>query len=160
MANLRLPPELLLLVVKQVDYGERFSAAQNSPRNAILVNREWAEAGSYILWKSPPVTELAAVSPDRRHYYANKISELFFEGEEEAKHHETFKDLSLPRLKIVHIARVKLKKHEQLYLTQYMQPQLMEFHFWGGRICENALMTLASNCPTLEELNLEDPIGI
>ncbi|KAI4754458.1 hypothetical protein E4T52_13406 [Aureobasidium sp. EXF-3400] len=124
----------------------------------MLVNREWAEAGSYILWKCPPVTALAAVSPDRRQYYANKISELFFEGEDDSKHHATFKDLSFPRLKIVHVARVKLEKHEQLYLTQYMQPQLMEFHFWGGGICENALTTLASNCPTLEELNLEDPI--
>ncbi|KAG9581170.1 hypothetical protein KCU77_g11144, partial [Aureobasidium melanogenum] len=138
MARLQLPPELLLLVMKQVDYGESFGAAQNSLRNAILVNREWAEAGSYC--------------------YANKISQLFFEGEEDAKHHVTFKDLSFPHLKIVHIATVKLKKHEQLYFTQYMQPQLIEFHFWGGGVCENALTTLASNCPTLEELSLEDPI--
>ncbi|KEQ64786.1 uncharacterized protein M437DRAFT_43776 [Aureobasidium melanogenum CBS 110374] len=158
MANLRLPPDLLLLVMKQVDYGEKFSAAQNSLRNAILVNREWAEAGTYILWNCPPVTALAAVSPDRRQHYANKISEMFFEGEDDSKHHATFKDLSFPRLKIVHIPRLKLKKHEQLYLTQYMQAQLTEFHFWGGGVCENALMTLASNCPDLEDLNLECPI--
>ncbi|KAG9560612.1 hypothetical protein KCU71_g8869, partial [Aureobasidium melanogenum] len=137
MAHLRLSPELLLLVMKQVDHSERFSAAQNSLRNAILVNREWAEAGS--------------------HYYANKISELFFEGEEEGKHHATFKDLSFPRLKIVYIERVKLKKREKLYLAQHMQPHLKEFHFLGGGVCENALTTLASNCPALE-LNLVDPI--
>lgn len=89
MANLQLPPELLLLVMKQVDHGEEFSAAQNSLRNAILVNREWAEAGSYILWNCPPVTALAAVSPDRRQYYANKITEMFSEGEEDSKHHAT-----------------------------------------------------------------------
>lgn len=158
MAHLRLPPELLLLVMRQVDHGERFSAAQKSLRNAILVNREWAEAGTHILWKSPPVTALAAVSPDRRQYYANKISDLFFEGVEEGEHHATFKDLSFPRLKTVYVERVKLKKHDKLYLTQYMQPQLKAFHFLGGGVCENALTTLASSCPALEELHLDDPV--
>lgn len=38
-----------------------------------------------------------------------------------------------------------------------MQPQLTEFHFWGGGVCENALMTLASK-PALKDLNLECPI--
>lgn len=158
MAHLRLPPELLLLVMRQVDHGESFSAAQKSLRNAILVNHEWAEAGTDILWRSPTATALAAVWPDRRQYYANKVSDLFFEGVEEGKHHATFKDLSFPRLKTVYIERVKLKKRERLYLTQYMQPQLKAFHFLGGGFCENALTTLASNCPTLEELQLDDPV--
>lgn len=158
MTHLRLPPELLLLVMKQVDHGERFSAAQNSLRNAILVNHEWADAASHILWKSPPVTALAAVSPDRRQYYANKISELFFEGAEEGEHHATFKDLSFPRLRTIYVEKVKLKKHEKLYLTQYMQPQLKAFHFFGGGVCENALKTLASSCPALQEIHLDEPV--
>jgi hypothetical protein len=159
MAHLRLPPELLLLVMKQVDHGERFSAAQNSLRNAILVDHEWSEAASHILWHSPPVSALAAVSPDRRQYYANKISELFFEGvEEEGEHHATFKSLSFPRLRTVYIKKVKLKKHEKLHLTQYMQPQLQAFHFLGGGVCEDALITLASSCPALEELRLDEPV--
>jgi hypothetical protein len=159
MAHLRLPPELLLLVMKQVDHGERFSAAQNSLRNAILVDHEWSEAASHILWHSPPVSALAAVSPDRRQYYANKISELFFEGvEEEGEHHATFKSLSFPRLRTVYIKKVKLKKHGKLHLTQYMQPQLQAFHFLGGGVCEDALITLASSCPALEELRLDEPV--
>jgi len=158
MAHLRLPPELLLVVMRQVDHGERYSAAQKSLRNAILVNHEWAEAGTDILWKSPTATALAAVSPDRRQYYANKISDLCFEDVEEGVHHATFKDLSFPRLKTVYVERVKLKKHEKLHLTQYMQPQLKTFYFMGGGLCENALTTLASNCPALEELTLDDSI--
>lgn len=158
MAHLRLPPELLLLVMRQVDHGERFSAAQKSLRNAVLVNHQWAEAGTDILWKAPPATALAVVPPDRRQYYADKVVELFFEGVEEGEHHATFKDLDFPRLKTVYIERVKLKKHEKLNLTQYMQPQLKAFHFLGGDVCENALTTLASSCPALEELHLDDPV--
>jgi hypothetical protein len=158
MAHLRLPPELLLLVMKQVDHGERFFAAQNSLRNAVLVNHEWAEAASHVLWKTPSVTALAAVSPDRRQYYANKISELFFEDEEDGAHHATFKDLNFPRLRTIYMERVKLKEHEQLYLTQYMQPHLRVFHFLGGGLCEEALTTLASSCAALEEINLDEPV--
>jgi hypothetical protein len=158
MAHLRLPPELLLLVMKQVDHGERFTAAQNSLRNAVLVNHEWAEAASHVLWKTPSVAALAAVSPDRRQYYANKISELFFEDAEDGEHHATFKDLKFPRLRTIYIERVKLKEHEKLYLTQYMQPHLRVFHFLGGGLCEEALTTLASSCGALEELHLDEPV--
>jgi hypothetical protein len=158
MAHLRLPPELLLLVMKQVDHGEKFTAARNSLRNAVLVNHEWAEAASHVLWKSPSVTALAAVSPDRRQYYANEISELFFEDAEDGEHHTTFKNLTFPRLRTIYIERVKLKEHQRLYLTQYMQSHLRVFHFSGGGLCEKALTTLASNCAALEELHLDEPV--
>ncbi|TIA37772.1 hypothetical protein D6C78_04493 [Aureobasidium pullulans] len=138
MGHLRLPPELLLLVMKHVNHGEKYEAAQNSLRNAILVNHEWAEAGTHILWQSVPVPMLARVSEDRRQYYANKMTELFIENEEESK--------------------IKLKRGEKVHLTQYMQPRLKNFHFRGGALCENALATLGSNCPHLEEVSLEEPI--
>lgn len=158
MTYLRLPPELLLLVMKQVDRGEEYPASQQSLRNAILVNHEWAEAGSHILWKSPPAAALAAIAPDRRQYYANKIIDLCFDDVNEGKLHATFKNLSFPRLKTTYIERVKLKKHEKLYLAQYMQPQVWAFYFMGGGFCENALTTLASGCPALEEITFDDPI--
>ncbi|THW06160.1 hypothetical protein D6D25_08137 [Aureobasidium pullulans] len=158
MGHLRLPPELLLLVMKHVNHGEKYEAAQNSLRNAILVNHEWAEAGTHILWQSVPVPILARVSEDRRQYYANKMTELFIENEEESKYHEIFKDLKFPRLKTAYIDRIKLKRGEKVHLTQYMQPRLKNFHFRGGALCENALTTLGSNCPHLEEVSLEEPI--
>ena len=158
MGHLRLPPELLLLVMKHVNHGEKYEAAQNSLRNAILVNHEWAEAGTHILWQSVPVPMLARVSEDRRQYYANKMTELFIENEEESKYHEIFKDLKFPRLKTAYIDRIKLKRGEKVRLTQYMQPRLKNFHFRGGALCENALTTLGSNCPHLEEVSLEEPI--
>ncbi|THW99008.1 hypothetical protein D6D13_10392 [Aureobasidium pullulans] len=158
MGHLRLPPELLLLVMKHVNHGEKYEAAQNSLRNAILVNHEWAEAGTHILWQSVPVPMLARVSEDRRQYYANKMTELFIENEEESKYHEIFKNLKFPRLKTAYIDRIKLKRGEKVHLTQYMQPRLKNFHFRGGALCENALTTLGSNCPHLEEVSLEEPI--
>ncbi|KAI4717211.1 hypothetical protein E4T48_06616 [Aureobasidium sp. EXF-10727] len=159
MAHLRLPPELLLLVMKQVNHGEEYHAARKSLLNAMLVNHEWAEAATHILWeKGAFVSALAQVSADRRQHYASKISELYFDNEEEGEHHATFKDLNFPRLKIVYCARVKLKKRKKLYLTQYMQPQLREFHWWGGGLCENALPTLALTCPRLEVIRFEEPV--
>ncbi|KAG2166010.1 hypothetical protein VTO58DRAFT_108870 [Aureobasidium pullulans] len=158
MGHLRLPPELLLLVIKHVNHGEKYEAAQNSLRNAILVNHEWAEAGTHVLWQSVPVLMLARVSEDPRQYYANKMTELFIENEEESKYHEGFQDLKFPRLKTAYIDRIKHKRGEKVHLTQYMQPRLKNFHFRGGALCENALATLGSNCPHLEEVSLEEPI--
>ena len=160
MAHLRLPPELLLMVMKQVEYGEEFPAQQESLRNAMLVNHEWFEAASHILWKNPPVSALADVSPDRRQYYANKIIDLYFESVvEDYEHHATFKDLSFPRLKYITIERVELEKNEKLYLTQYLQPQLNSFDFKGGGTCENLLPTIAASCPALKEITLEEPVN-
>ncbi|CAD0097313.1 unnamed protein product [Aureobasidium vineae] len=159
VAHLWLPPELLLLVMKQVQHGEQYSASRKSLLNATLVNREWAEAATHILWeKGASVSALASVSADRRQYYANKISELDFEGEEDAKHHATFKDLIFPRLKSVFVDKVDLEEGEKLHLNQYLQPQLRSIDCGGGGLDDNALVTMAANCPRLEELWLEEPI--
>ncbi|KAG9551323.1 hypothetical protein KCU71_g14295, partial [Aureobasidium melanogenum] len=158
MAHLRLPPELLLLVMKHIEKGESFRASRKSLLNAMLVNHEWAEASSYILWRSPPVSALASVSADRRQYYANKISELSCENDEDAKYHATYKDLSFPRLKDLYIQGFNLREDDKLHLTQYMQPQLKNLDLHGGSLCENDLATLASNCPRLKDLYLDESI--
>lgn len=45
--------------MKHVEKGENYRALRKSLLNVMLVNHEWAEAGSYILWQSLPVSALA-----------------------------------------------------------------------------------------------------
>lgn len=159
MAHLRLPPELLLLVMKHVEKGETCRASRKSLLNAMLVNHEWAEASSYVLWQSPPVSALACVSADRRQYYANKISDLTSEDDEDARYHATYKDLNFPRLKDLYIQGFDLEEGSKLHLTQYMQPQLENFDLHGDSLCGNDLTTLASSCPRLKDIYLDEPIN-
>lgn len=154
----RLPPELLWFIMEQVDCSDSYQAAKRSLFSATLVNHEWAEAGTDILWRNPPAPALAFVSPKRRQYYANKICELYFEGKEGSSHHSTFRDLTFPRLKTVLIDHVKLEEGEELSIKQYMQPQLQNFFYWGGWKSEGALNSLETNCPRLEEISLQEPI--
>ncbi|KAI5207470.1 hypothetical protein E4T39_01853 [Aureobasidium subglaciale] len=158
MVHFHLPPELLLLVLKQVRYGEEPASPRKSLRNAILVNRGWAEAGIRVLWQDADVSALARLPAERRQYYANQISELCFDGEEKSRYHATFKDLSFPRLETIYIDRIDLKSNEKLYLSQYMQSQLRSFCFIGGGFCDNALEFLSSTCHKLEEMYLGSPI--
>lgn len=116
MAHLRLPPELLLPVMKHVEKGESCRASRKSLLNAMLVNHEWAKAAPHILWQDPPMSALASVLADRRQYYASKISDLNSE-DDEAEHHATYKDLSFPRPKSLYVQRVDQSKGGKLPLT-------------------------------------------
>ncbi|KAI5209791.1 hypothetical protein E4T38_02361 [Aureobasidium subglaciale] len=158
MVHLHLPPELLLLVLKQVRYGEEPAASKKSLRNAILVNRGWAEAGIRVLWQDADVAALTRLPAERRQYYTNQICELSFEHEDQSKHHATFGDLSFPRLETIYVGRIDLKSDKKLHLSQYMQSQLRSFSFLGGGLCEDALDALTSTCHNLREMNLESPI--
>ncbi|KAI5250228.1 hypothetical protein E4T43_00356 [Aureobasidium subglaciale] len=158
MVHLYLPPELLLLVLKQVRYGEEPAASKKSLRNAILVNRGWAEAGIRVLWQDADVAALARLPAERRQYYADQISALSFDQKDQSKHHAIFEDLSFPRLEALHVDRVDLRSDEKLRLSQYMQSQLRSFSFMGGGLCEEALDLLTSTCHNLREINLESPI--
>ncbi|KAK6006351.1 hypothetical protein QM012_006761 [Aureobasidium pullulans] len=159
MAHLRLPTELLLLIMKHVQKGEIWRDSRKSLLNAMLVNHEWAEASSHILWETPPISALACVSADRRQHYASKISELSSEDDKDVQYHTIYRDLSFPRLKSLYVQRLDLSEGDTLHLTQYMQPQLETFDLHGDSLSENDLTTLASNCPRLKDINLVEPIS-
>jgi hypothetical protein len=71
---------------------------------SILVNRLWADEGTSILWRRyPHLPALREMSPERKQYYANKVSQIFLLGPPPG-HAETLEyldGLQWPNLKVL-----------------------------------------------------------
>ena len=123
--------------------------------SAILVNHNWAEEGTNVLWRYPPVAALASVPPGRRQIYAGKIYALVFMGDDDGIQHASFKDLRFPRLKSVDIDFYHGDNEAKLWIGQYLQPSLERFFLYGGNVAEDFLDLLESHCPRLQKVLIE-----
>ncbi|KAK4550265.1 hypothetical protein LTR36_003232 [Oleoguttula mirabilis] len=149
-AKIQLPVEVLGHILACLADDE------TSLRSAILVNRDWAEEGTSVLWRRPSVSSLAAICEDRRQIYAGKIHELDFAADEDGLWHNGFTDLNFPRLKGISVDFYEPLDGSGLRLGQYLQPSLEVFHFYGGKLAEDVLGLLESQCPRLHELILDN----
>jgi hypothetical protein len=149
-----LPPEILHTILKTLEGHHK------SLLSAALVNKEWLEPATDVLWRDPPPTALAKVPNKRRQFYASKISELYFKNVNESKFHNQYKNLQFPRLKCIGLDEVRLRKNQKLHLSQYIGPCLESFSYWGGHPCEDALELLETRCTRLHDIYLMEPLEV
>lgn len=147
-----LPPEILYSILRLLEGHHK------SLLSAALVNKEWFEPATDVLWRDPSPAALAKVPYKRRQFYASKISELYFRNIDESKYHNQYKNLQFPRLKCIGLDEVRLRKNQKLHLRQYLGPCLESFSYWGGHPCEDALDCLETECPRLQDLHLMEPL--
>lgn len=130
-----------------------------SLRSAVLVNKTWAEEGTNVLWRNPPVAALASISDGRRQIYAEKVYDLSFSGDEEGFQHAAFRQLRFPRLKRLSVDFYRAQDQEKLWIGQYLQPSLEEFSLYGGDLAEDLLDFLGSRCVRLRKILIDHPIN-
>ena len=143
--------EILLQVL------EYLADDKESLLQAILVNKTWAEEGTNVLWREPLVKHLASVPESRRQIYAEKVYTLDFAGDEDSINHEAFRHLRFPRLKRLNLDSYRPRDGGTFWIRQYLQPSLEEFKFYGGKLAEDLLDALTSQCPRLREIIIDHP---
>ncbi|THX48865.1 hypothetical protein D6D06_08866 [Aureobasidium pullulans] len=151
-----LPPEILQMIIKCL----ADTHDDKTLLRAALVNKEWLDPATDFLWRSPPPGALAALPRPRRQYYAAKITELYFRHIDEGKYHSQYKNLQFTRLTCIGLDQVRLRKNQKLFLSQYIQPRLESFSYWGGHPCEDALERLESDCPRLNDFHAIEPLEL
>ncbi|KAF2860196.1 hypothetical protein K470DRAFT_264671 [Piedraia hortae CBS 480.64] len=107
-----LPAEILIAVFNCLIDDRR------SLRKAICVCQTWAEMGTNILWRKPPMRALEKLPPQRKQYYANKIKEV----STYSSHRATEDELLFPQLQRFTLCSVP-RGHS---IKQYIQPCLKE----------------------------------
>jgi hypothetical protein len=147
-----LPPEILHNILGLLDH------CHTSLLSAALVNKEWFGPATDILWRDPPPAALAAVSSKRRQFYASKIFELYYRNIDLSKLHKKYKDLKFSRLKVIGLDEVRLRRSQQLHVSQYIGPCLESFSYAGGHPCEDALEQLETKATRLQDLYLMEPL--
>ena len=143
--------EILLRVL------EYLADDEESLLRAILVNKTWAEEGTNVRWREPLVKHLASVSESRRPIYAEKVYTLSFAGDSDSIHHEVFRHLRFPRLKRLQLDSFQPRDGRRFWIHQYLQPSLEVFEFYGGELAEHLLDALASQCPRLRKIIIDNP---
>jgi hypothetical protein len=147
-----LPPEILHTILSLLEHCHK------SLLSAALVNKEWFEPATDVLWRDPPPPALATVPSKRRQFYASKISELYFRNIDQSKFHNLYKNLKFSRLKCIGLDEIRLRKNQKLHLAQYIGPCLESFSYLGSHPCEDALDRLETDATRLHDLYLSEPL--
>jgi hypothetical protein len=140
-------PELLSQILGHL------KSHKSALRAAIRVSSTWAKEGTNILWESPPVQALAVIPETRRQYYANKIRNLRFDGDD-GECHAIFRNLNFPGLKRISIDSWEDPNGIEQWFRQYLQPSLKSLEFYGDDVGDTVLTTIEMSCPSLRHLFL------
>ena len=96
---------------------------------------------------------LAAARPGWRQFYARYVVALYFQEDQDAEHHSTFRNLQFPRMQ--RITAGSAVTGETFPFTQYIQSNLQNFKWFGQAPAENILDLLETACRhKLRELDL------
>lgn len=141
-------PEILLNIFDCLrdDTGALYSAIQ--------VNKLWFDCGISILWKDPPVEQLANIPEGRRQLFASRINNLVFNGDEEELH-PLFLNLEFSRIRSVSIDSCDAEKMN--YARAYMRPMLERFEFYGSDVDVGFFDRLGTQCPRLRSILVDSP---
>ncbi|MCJ1473736.1 hypothetical protein MMC13_002387 [Lambiella insularis] len=147
-------PELLLEILEHL---ERDNA---SLRSASLVNRTWFEQASSVLWRHAYIGNLANVEPSRCQFYANKLFYYHFSIINcPFLCRDDLRSLRFPRLKRYygHADDITVPTHQQAEcVSQCLEPGLEELSLFSGGLADAIWDRLASCCPRLRSLHLND----
>lgn len=138
----------------QYDDAWRYYAQLLLP--ALLVNRDWANRGTSLLWREPFTPALARITPQRRQFYADKVQSigLYLYRFDHAGCPAAFASLSFPQLKRLEIN--SCPSSITLDLRPYLSSSITSFTFLGCPHLPRSLLDLiAFCCPKLRKVHLD-----
>ena len=158
----QLPAEILRIVMESIEWfgyvEEEPIRARSTLRSALLVNTAWAAEAIRILWKSIPVTALAAINDhDRRQLYARYVRKLEVherEYQDWMAEYSTLHDVELPLLKFIDIDDSSyLVGDVRLCVENCMRPSLEEVRFTDYNLDSEMIHLVRKRCPKLKKIN-------